>query len=159
VLPEAFGALLACLPAYPGSILMVTALNQMLWPHLPADVRLCLEGKKLRIRVRDARLTFDFIGTQKRFSASHPHVHADLTIGANVHDFVRLARREEDPDTLFFNRRLSMEGDTELGLVVKNTIDALELPVLNPQHWMPDKVMALLLSKLTAGKNDQVSGS
>jgi predicted lipid carrier protein YhbT len=42
-----------------------------------------------------------------------------------------MARREEDPDTLFFSRRLIMEGDTELGLVVKNTLDALELPVLD----------------------------
>ncbi len=32
---------------------------------------------------------------------------------------------------LFFDRRLSMEGDTELGLVVKNTLDALELPLLH----------------------------
>jgi predicted lipid carrier protein YhbT len=43
----------------------------------------------------------------------------DLTISANAQDFLRLAQRQEDPDTLFFNRRLSMEGDTELGLVVK----------------------------------------
>ena len=38
-------------------------------------------------------------------------------------------------DTLFFSRRLSMEGDTELGLIVKNTLDALEFPVLAPQRW------------------------
>jgi O2-independent ubiquinone biosynthesis accessory factor UbiT len=56
---------------------------------------------------------------------------ADLTITATAPDFVRLARREEDPDTLFFSRRLSMQGDTELGLLVKNTLDALELPVFD----------------------------
>ena len=27
--------------------------------------------------------------------------------------------REEDPDTLFFNRKLQIEGDTELGLITK----------------------------------------
>ena len=27
-----------------------------------------------------------------------------------------------------------MEGDTELGLMVKNTIDALELPVFDPRQ-------------------------
>lgn len=37
-----------------------------------------------------------------------------------------LARREEDPDTLFFSRRLTLEGDTELGLLVENTLDALD---------------------------------
>lgn len=60
---------------------------------------------------------------------------------------MRLARRQEDPDTLFFNRRLSMEGDTELGLVVKNAIDALELPVLDLQQWTPDKVLSRFLPR------------
>jgi predicted lipid carrier protein YhbT len=60
---------------------------------------------------------------------------------------MRLAQRQEDPDTLFFNRRLSMEGDTELGLVVKNAIDALELPVLDLKQWAPDKVLYRFLSR------------
>ena len=42
-------------------------------------------------------------------------------------DFARLALRLEDPDTLFFNRRLLIEGDTDLGLTVKNMLDAVEL--------------------------------
>ncbi|MDP3863323.1 MAG: SCP2 sterol-binding domain-containing protein, partial [Rhodoferax sp.] len=67
---------------------------------------------------------------------------ADLTISASAHDFVKLARREEDPDTLFFNRRLAMEGDTELGLLVKNTIDAIELPVMNLESFRPPHVLA-----------------
>jgi hypothetical protein len=33
---------------------------------------------------------------------------------------------QEDPDTLFFSRRLAMEGDTELGLLIKNTLDAID---------------------------------
>ena len=37
-----------------------------------------------------------------------------------------LATRAEDPDTLFFNRRLSIEGDTETALTIKNLLDALE---------------------------------
>jgi predicted lipid carrier protein YhbT len=40
---------------------------------------------------------------------------------------MRLARREADPDTLFFDRKLSIEGDTELGLLLKNTLDAIDL--------------------------------
>ena len=37
-----------------------------------------------------------------------------------------LALRREDPDTLFFKRRLVMTGDTDLGLVVKNALDAID---------------------------------
>ena len=32
---------------------------------------------------------------------------------------MRMMMREEDPDTLFFNRKLQIEGDTELGLITK----------------------------------------
>ena len=32
-----------------------------------------------------------------------------------------------------------MEGDTELGLMVKNTLDAMELPVFDPRQFrLPD---------------------
>jgi predicted lipid carrier protein YhbT len=34
----------------------------------------------------------------------------------------------EDADTLFFRRRLKMEGDTELGVAVKYWLDASERP-------------------------------
>ena len=66
---------------------------------------------------------------------SAPQANPDLAISANAQDFVLLAQRRQDPDTLFFNRRLVMEGDTELGLVVKNALDAIELPVLDPRQW------------------------
>ena len=147
VLPDPVGAVLARLPAYPGSFLLITTLNKVLAQQLPADVRQYLLGKKLRIHVRDARLTFDFTCTGTRFAACQKQDSTDLTISANAQDFVRLARREEDPDTLFFNRRLSMEGDTELGLVVKNALDALDMPVFDPQQWTPDKVLARLLPR------------
>ncbi len=147
VLPDPVGAVLSRLPAYPGSFLLVTALNRVLAQQLPADVRRYLLGKKLRIHVRDARITFDFTCTGARFMACKTQDTTDLTISANAQDFLRLAQRQEDPDTLFFNRRLSMEGDTELGLVVKNAIDALELPVLDLKQWAPDKVLARVMAR------------
>ena len=147
VLPGPVGAVLSRLPAYPGSFLLVTALNKVLAKELPADVRQYLLGKKLRIHVTDARLTFDFTCTGVRFVASKKQDATDLTISANAQDFLRLAQRQEDPDTLFFNRRLSMEGDTALGLLVKNAIDALELPVLDLKQWTPDKVLARFLPR------------
>ena len=147
VVPDRVGSVLSHLPAYPGSFLLVTALNQVLARQLPADVRQYLLGKKLRIHVRDARLTFDFTCIGARFVASRKQDATDLTISASAQDFLRLAQRQEDPDTLFFNRRLSMEGDTELGLIVKNSIDALELPVLDLKQWTPDKVLARFLPR------------
>ena len=59
-----------------------------------------------------------------------------------------MVERQEDPDTLFFSRRLSMEGDTELGLLVKNTLDAIELPILDLEQFKPAQVLARLRAKL-----------
>ena len=138
--PRGRGA--ARLPAYPGSVLLVTAINLALARHLPDDVKALLKDKRLSIRVRDARLAFDFSWNGQRFAPSAPQAQPDLAISANAQDFMLLAQRRQDPDTLFFNRRLVMEGDTELGLVVKNALDALELPVLDPAHWTPRAVLA-----------------
>lgn len=129
--PRPVAALLERLPAFPGSVLLVTALNAGLTPQLPDDVARRLEGRRFRIHVRDARVSFDFTWSGKRFAPLRRQAETDLTISASGPDFLRMAMRQEDPDTLFFSRRLGMEGDTELGLVVKNTLDALELPVLD----------------------------
>ena len=135
VLPKPVGKALGRLPALPGSMLFVTGLNLALAKSLAPDVTQMLLGKKLRLRVTDAQWTFDFAWLNGRFVASQNKGEADLTLSASAYDFVLLARRQEDPDTLFFSRRLSMEGDTELGLVVKNALDAIELPVLDPRQW------------------------
>ncbi|WP_025915656.1 SCP2 sterol-binding domain-containing protein [Herminiimonas sp. CN] len=148
VIPKPVGKLLSLLPAYPGSLLFVTALNMALLKNLPADVRASLADKKLRITVNDAHLSFDFKWMQKSFTACRNMGEADLTISASAHDFLLLAQRQEDPDTLFFSRRLSMEGDTELGLLVKNTIDAIELPVFHLGQISPESVLARMKAKL-----------
>ncbi len=57
----------------------------------------------------------------------------DATVAGGVGDFLLLAARREDADTLFFQRRLRMSGDTELGLYLKNFLDAFEPPA----RWAP----------------------
>ena len=56
----------------------------------------------------------------------HPVATPDLCFSASLSAFLQLIARQEDPDTLFFARRLSIEGDTELGLQVKNMFDAID---------------------------------
>lgn len=138
--PAPLGKLLSRLPAYPGSLLFAAGLNLALAPHLPSDTLRMLQGRALRIRPRDAGVAFDFMWTDGRFKAIAPVAEPALTIAANVHDFYLLMQRKEDPDTLFFSRRLSMEGDTELGLLVKNTLDALDMSVFAPSHMAPARL-------------------
>ena len=146
-IPQPLGGLLSRLPAYPGSLLFVTALNLALARKLAPDVTQLLLGKKLRLRVTDAQWAFDFEWRNARFLACQNKGEADLTISASAYDFLLLARRQEDPDTLFFSRRLSMEGDTELGLLVKNTLDAIELPVFDLAQFKPAQVLARIKAR------------
>jgi predicted lipid carrier protein YhbT len=129
--------LLAKLPAYPGSCLFAVGLNLAIAPQLPSDVCAALNGKRVSIRVLDAGLRFDVCWRKGRFEPQHAGAAPDLAIGASARDFLLLAQRREDPDTLFFGRRLSMEGDTELGLLLKNTLDALDLDLFDPSRFMP----------------------
>lgn len=147
IIPAPVGQLLGRLPAFPGSLMFVSGLNLALAKQLNADVTQMLVGKKLRLCVTDAKWAFDFEWKDDRFLASQNRGPADLVISASAHDFVKLARRQEDPDTLFFNRRLAMEGDTELGLLVKNTIDAIELPMLDLESFKPAQVLARLRAR------------
>jgi predicted lipid carrier protein YhbT len=129
---RAMEAPLAWLPALPGSALFASALNLVLVPQLPGDVRAALEGRPVRIRVSDVGLSFDVAWRSSRFVPQNGGGLPDLAIAASARDFMLLARRREDPDTLFFARRLIMEGDTELGLLVKNTLDAIDMDTLAP---------------------------
>jgi predicted lipid carrier protein YhbT len=131
--PRPVAAVLRRLPPWPAAAVLAAALNRLLAPQLPADVRERMAQRRFRIHVRDADVALDFMWTGERFTPLPRQPQPDLTLSATGPDFLRLAQRQEDPDTLFFSRRLSMQGDTELGLVVKNTLDALELPVF-PAH-------------------------
>ena len=87
-----------------------------------------LRGKRIGIHITDTGnlLAFRIDGVRLRAvgrSATEP---CDVTIQGALADFWLLATRAEDPDTLFFNRRLSLEGDTETGLYIKNLLDAWE---------------------------------
>ena len=57
-------------------------------------------------------------------------IQEDVSFKAAGDDLLLIAGRKQDPDTLFFQRRLQIEGDTELGLEVKNLIDAIDLDQL-----------------------------
>lgn len=151
ILPKAVGAALSALPHYPHSFLFAQALNLHLADTLRSDVLYPLHGKLIRIHVTDAGVSFHFtLGARGILPRRASHA-PDLTISASAHDFIQLALRKEDPDTLFFCRRLVMEGDTELGLLVKNTLDALELPPLDWRMLLPGKVLGGFKAKLLRG--------
>ncbi len=147
-IPAPLGALAARLPQWPPTLGLVTALNLALDRLLPRDNLAPLVGRLVSLKVLDAGLTLRFTLTARGFRPVVSSNPADLTISAKASDFLALALRQEDPDTLFFNRRLVMEGDTDLGLLVKNTLDAVELPRLSPEQFAPSRVLAALRERM-----------
>jgi O2-independent ubiquinone biosynthesis accessory factor UbiT len=85
-----------------------------------------LEGRCLAIEIEDAGWRWPIMllaGRLRVLARDHP---ADVTIRGESASFLAMAGRLEDPDTLFFQRRLIIQGDTELGLGVKNFLDGLD---------------------------------
>jgi predicted lipid carrier protein YhbT len=109
------------------SSLLAKAMNRLLAPELADGELDFLHGRVLSIRVTDARVEYRLTLASDGLAAAAEQQPEDLSIEGSVYDFLLLATRREDADTLFFNRRLRLGGDTELGLYVKNFIDALEL--------------------------------
>lgn len=134
--------LLSRLPRFPGSVLCASSLNILLARQLPEEVRRALTGRKVTLCVTDAGLAFDFVFLDGWFWPRTAKGDPDLCISAHLLDFYRLGRGQVDADTLFFSRRLLLEGETELGVLVKYTLDALERPLFDQALRLP----ALLLS-------------
>lgn len=84
-----------------------------------------LDARHLRLQVTDAGCAWRFSLRGGRLSvlADGP---AEVSIRGDLGAFAILAGRRADPDTLFFQRRLLIEGDTELGLAIKNLLDSLD---------------------------------
>lgn len=136
------------LPQLPPSLALIGVLNLALGRMLPREPLEPLLGKRLAIRVSDAGLTLRFAYGERGFHPSFGAAAADLTITARTRDFLALLTREEDADTLFFNRRLQMQGETELGLLVKNTLDAIELPRIELNPLKPTQALQQLRNML-----------
>jgi O2-independent ubiquinone biosynthesis accessory factor UbiT len=85
-----------------------------------------LDQRCLAIEIEDAGWRWPIALTHGRLKVLERDHPADVTIRGQSHAFLIMATRLEDPDTLFFQRRLLIEGDTELGLGVKNFLDGLD---------------------------------
>lgn len=144
-LPPGVARILSRLPQQPPTLVLVTALNLALGRILPRESLEPLEGRRMMLVVTDAGMRLRFSLGRGGFVPLFDNAEPALKISATARDYVALLLREEDPDTLFFNRRLLMEGDTELGLLVKNTLDAIEPPRLDFAALAPTRLIERLM--------------
>jgi predicted lipid carrier protein YhbT len=85
-----------------------------------------LEGRHLCLRITDTGNSWQFVIRDGRLRRDVPRRPWDVRISGSLADLLLLASRSEDPDALFFGRRLTLEGETETGLLVKNLLDSLD---------------------------------
>ncbi|MEH6812021.1 MAG: SCP2 sterol-binding domain-containing protein [Motiliproteus sp.] len=91
-----------------------------------------LKNKWMKIEISDIGLCWFFSYSEEGHLIVSDYEIENASIRGNLKEFIQLASRAEDPDTLFFQRKLMIEGDTEIGLEVKNLMDAVDHDSLPP---------------------------
>lgn len=128
-------SLLRRLPTEPPSFVAARALDRLLWPKLDAHQRQALQGRIVELELLEPGLRLRLQLGPRGFEVVRGRsAQAAVTIRARSDALWRLLRGQDDADRLFFERALVMEGDTEYGLILKNTLDAIgpllpELPL------------------------------
>lgn len=103
------------------------AINNLLEENIKDGELDFLEGQFLQLKVNDAEISWYFTLIDEKIVVGDKTLSADACISGDFNSFVLLASQTVDPDTLFFKRKLLIEGDVELGLAVKNLLDRIEL--------------------------------
>lgn len=121
--PVRWAALLrACPPALQRSLLE-RAMARVLAVPLQAGALGFLQGRTLGIEVTDLGLRWAVTLEGARLCAVDTP--PDASVRGSATDLLLLAGRLEDADTLFFQRRLVLTGDVELGLTARNLLERL----------------------------------
>jgi predicted lipid carrier protein YhbT len=118
-------ALVRRLPIQPPSLLAALALDRLLLPRLDEAQKALLAKRAVEVEVVELGLRVRLVLGARGFAVARSSDPPVLTIRARADALWRLLRGEDDADRLFFDRALVMEGDTEFGLVLKNTLDAI----------------------------------
>lgn len=121
--PPRWRPLLRLAPTSLRERLMARALSHALAPEHIGSALDDIAGRRLGIEVSDLGLHCVLRWRGGRLHAVQAP--AEATVRGTATDLLLLAARLEDADTLFFQRRLVLTGDTELGLTVRNLLDRM----------------------------------
>ncbi|WP_179952087.1 ubiquinone anaerobic biosynthesis accessory factor UbiT [Marinicella rhabdoformis] len=114
-------------------------LNQMFKTELKEGALSFLEGKKVAVDISDGGLKFCLSLAGERLQVSPFNAGADLVLTGSVYAMMLLMSQQADADGLFFKRQLVSEGDTELGLFVKNFLESVD-PEQSKIHQFSQKL-------------------
>ncbi|MCG6937433.1 MAG: SCP2 sterol-binding domain-containing protein [Gammaproteobacteria bacterium] len=144
VFPAPLSLPLKLLPGFIHNKVLVTTLNRMFSKELEAGELAFLQDRIIHISIKDAGIEYRFTLNDNKLTAADKYCSPDLVLQGTVYNYLLLASRQEDTDTLFFSRRLHMQGDTELGLYVKNFLDGMDMD----SHRVPAYLESVLQKSL-----------
>ncbi len=120
--PRRWKPLLARVPGRLHAPLVERLLGRSL-AGIDADALALLAHRRLGIDIDDLGLHWVLVWRDGRLRVSDEP--AEATVRGSATDLALLASRLQDADTLFFQRRLILTGDIELGLTVRNLLDRM----------------------------------
>lgn len=126
MLPPVMGMPVRMMPFFLQKRVLTPFLLQLFQSALRDDELGFLAGRTIRIEIEDCQLawTYTYNGQTLEMVNNYP---VDANIRSKMKYFLMLANRQIDPDTLFFQRKLIIEGNIELGLNIKNLMDTFDL--------------------------------
>ncbi len=127
LLPSLLAKPIELIPEKIHSSVIIKVLNKLLEQALKDGELDFLEQQSISVEVSDLKLKFALGLSNEKLVTSRWKKQDKLNLSGNLYDFMLLASRKEDSDTLFFQRRLKMQGDTDLGLYVKNLLDGMDM--------------------------------
>lgn len=124
------GLPLRLLPAGPLAYAITQLLNRLFAEAIAQGQLDFLNAHRVRIQIDDLDLAFTLHFEDRRLRALVTRAAADVCIRASTLSLLQLALQRVDQDTLFFQRKLHIDGAVELALALKNFLDAWERPAL-----------------------------
>ncbi|MAZ66953.1 MAG: hypothetical protein CMF25_07565 [Kangiellaceae bacterium] len=124
----------------------VSILMNKLCDSIEVDWRL-FEGKTIELYVIDVNKRLQWHCRNQRFHPCISRQKADARISGNLNTFVVLIQQSVDSDTLFFERKLQMEGNTEVGLAMRNMLDAIDWDEQPPIIAVPKRLFDSALAR------------
>lgn len=121
--PARLAPLLRLVPEHLRGQLLERAMARVLAVPLADGELEFMQGRRLGIDVTDLDLRWVIECRNNRLLVCNEP--AEASVRGTTTDLLLLASRLEDADTLFFQRRLTLTGDTELGLTVRNLLERL----------------------------------
>nr|WP_321444285.1 SCP2 sterol-binding domain-containing protein [uncultured Cohaesibacter sp.] len=144
--PPCVARLTQFLPLMPLERLIAAAANRIAFEHPEFFERLGDYAEKCFVVIPTdldwiACLTFYNERVQIRLSRSiDAFPNRDVTVSAPFMSLLDLMDGEEDGDALFFSRDLSIEGDTEAVLALRNALDDAEIDFIHECAQMAGKL-------------------